>query len=126
MSKMQARQTRVVYSVKVPGGKSVKSSSFIATKSQISVAHHEIQFGLDGSRGSTESFEVEELMIQEMRRHGVAKCVQHGGANVWDLLFEVGDESFDSCTLQIALRAAKVTRNDRKVALGRILRDVAL
>src|ERR1044072_3142950 len=32
MSKMQARQTSVVYSVTVPGGKSLKSNSFIAAK----------------------------------------------------------------------------------------------
>jgi len=60
MSKMQARQTSVVYSVTVPGGNSLESgtTAFIAQL-------HQFQLGFDiANLGVKQVLEIEQLMVQ--------------------------------------------------------------
>src|ERR1051325_6330292 len=90
------------------------------------MTHSQIQFGFDVSGGGTQRLEVEELVVQQVRWNCVAEGVQHRGADVRNLLFELRDERLHSRSLQIGLRAAQIARNYREVALRCVLRDVTL
>src|SRR5262249_47673051 len=92
----------------------------------VGVADCEIQFVFDVSGCGAERFEVKEFVVQQMRWDGGPECVQHRRPDVWDLFLKFRDERFDSDSLQIALRTAKVARNDRKLPPRRVLRDVSL
>src|SRR5689334_9083062 len=65
-------------------------------------------------------------MVQQVRRNDVSQRVQHRGAYVRNVFFEIGDQGLDARALQVRLRATQITRNDRKVTLGSILCDLTL
>lgn len=54
-----------------------------------------------------------------MRRHSFAQSGQHRRAHVRNLFFEIFDQPLDARALQVGLRAAQVTGNDRELRAAR-------
>src|SRR5207248_886647 len=78
----------------------------------------------DIARTGRELLKIEQVRIEQMRRHGITQGSQHRSANVRNLFFEIGNQTLDTRAFQIWLRPAKVTRNNRKLCLRGELGDV--
>src|SRR5215471_20419972 len=84
----------------------------------VRMAQHQIEFGFDIAGRRRKLLEIKQPRIEQMRRHRITERGQHRGANVGNFFFQLLDQSFDAGTLEIWLRAAEVTGNDRKLCLS--------
>src|SRR5919201_3481927 len=72
-----------------------------------------IEFGLDIPGARRERFEIEEAPVEQVCGGGVAERREHGFAQAGDLALQFIDQALDAPTLEILLRTAEVTRDDR-------------
>ena len=68
----------------------------LRSKIFIRVADGEVEFGFDISGGGAQVFEVEKIMVQQVRWCGVAERIQHRGTDVRNLFFQIRDQGFDA------------------------------
>ena len=90
----------------------------------IGVAHSQIQRCLEVAHCRCKLLEVEQILIEQVRGHRVAKRREHRAANMWCLFFQIGNHLLDARPLEIRLRAAEITRNDRKLLALSIISNV--
>ena len=63
----------------------------------------------------TERFEIKETSVKQMRWSDIPQSLEHRRANVGNLFFEVLYQSLYSLALEIRLRTAEITRDDREI-----------
>src|SRR5258708_5848684 len=92
----------------------------------IGMPQSQIEFGGHVAIARRKSFEIEQLVIEQMRRDHVSQRVEHRSAHVWNLLLEFGNQFLDARTFQVWLRSAQVAGNDRELLLGGKFSDITL
>ena len=65
------------------------------------MADSQIEFRLDVADRRSELLEIEESVIEQMRRHGIAERGEHRAANMRSLFFQIRDQTIDSRALQV-------------------------
>lgn len=90
-----------------------------------------VEFFLDAAVAGGDLFddrlevtEIVEVGIEQVRAGDVGKCCHNGAADEGNISFELADQVFDAGALEVWLRAAKVTGNDRELFFFGIGRNV--